>query len=316
VNLTFGPVPSRRFGLSLGLDLSPDKKRCNYDCLYCELAAAKPVDTIDDPLPADRFIDALKEALKDHPETEVITLTANGEPTLYPYLHELIQKINTLKGERKSLILSNGSTLHDPAVRSALAQLDMVKFSFDCGTPRCLKRLDRPLRTLEPATLARHIQTFRQIFQGQLVLEILLVAGINDKPEEIAALNTLLKNLGADRIDLGTVDRPPAYPVTPLDYHALHQIAAMFDADLPVHIVSRRTIQSQPARFDEAQILDTLAKRPLTMEDMQTLFDQQSLQTFHQLLSADRIAKKEVMGLTFYGTAFSRQKSKKTGQNP
>jgi len=82
----FGPVSSRRFGLSLGIDLSPESKSCNFDCLYCELSPAKTVDTIAHPPTVDAVVAEVQEALKAYPDVDVITITANGEPTLYPDL--------------------------------------------------------------------------------------------------------------------------------------------------------------------------------------------------------------------------------------
>ncbi len=98
----FGPVASRRFGTSLGIDLSPDSKQCNFDCLYCELAPAATVDTYTKVYTPKEIIAELEVSLKEHPNTEVITLTANGEPSLYPHLDELIQEIDKIKTNKTS----------------------------------------------------------------------------------------------------------------------------------------------------------------------------------------------------------------------
>ena len=89
-SIIFGPIPSRRFGISLGIDLSPSKKQCNFDCLYCELEGAKTVDKMDTFPSVDEIIKAIKESFKNHPKIDVITITCNGEPTLYPKLSDLI----------------------------------------------------------------------------------------------------------------------------------------------------------------------------------------------------------------------------------
>ena len=98
MNIIFGPIHSRRFGKSLGVDLSPGKKQCNFDCLYCELDPAKTMDAYDDVVTVEEVTTALKHALDEHGDVDFITLTANGEPTLYPYLSELIDEINKFKG--------------------------------------------------------------------------------------------------------------------------------------------------------------------------------------------------------------------------
>ena len=112
--IVFGPINSRRFGMSLGIDLSPKQKSCNFDCVYCELSGAKIVNAIQDPPSVEEILVSLKDALRTHQNIDVITLTANGEPTLYPHLKELIAKVNELKGSAKTLILSNGSGVCDP----------------------------------------------------------------------------------------------------------------------------------------------------------------------------------------------------------
>ncbi len=306
----FGPIPSRRFGTSLGIDLSPGKKQCNYDCLYCELAASKPVETIENPPSVELVTKELKEALKEHPETEVITITANGEPTLYPYLEELIEEIERLKGEKKSLILSNASTIHLPQIQKALLKLDMVKLSLDCATPECFRKLDRPLKSVDLYKIFEGIRSFKRTYKGSLILEILMVPGINTTDEEIEALNTLLPTLGADRIDIGTVDRPPAYPIEPLEFKELYVIAKKFDSSLPIHIASRRKSGGAKESYTEEEIISTLAKRPLTLDEIEALFDKNSLKRFNALLKEGKIETKELGGLLFYGTGFSGQKVK------
>jgi len=116
-SIIFGPIHSRRFGVSLGVDLSPSQKQCNFDCLYCELSPAKVTDKQEKVIEVDAIIDALKTHLND--TIDVITLTANGEPTLYPYLDELIDKIKSITN-KEILILTNSATLKDKKVFNAL----------------------------------------------------------------------------------------------------------------------------------------------------------------------------------------------------
>lgn len=298
MSITFGPVPSRRFGLSLGIDLSPGAKACNFDCLYCELAAAKPTDTIPNPPNVEEVIEETKKALAKHHDTEVITITANGEPTLYPYLDELITALQSIKGERKLLILSNASTIDDPKIRQVLAKLDIVKLSLDCATKRCFKRLDRPLDAEKLDAIIEGMRKFRQIFTGMLVIEILVVQGINDTDEEFEALAKALKNIRPDRIDVGTIDRPPAYAVQPVTYERLESLAKHLEG-LPVSIVAKRP-KSTKQHFSREDILAMLARRPLTQEDVDTLFDTASKATLTQLLQEGLLQKTTIGSTVFY----------------
>ena len=146
MQIVFGPVSSRRFGVSLGIDLSPAQKCCNFDCVYSELTAAKPSRRQKIRPSVEQVIAEVKAALAMHPHIDVTTLTANGEPTLYPDLARLVSELNLIKGPAKTLILSNGSGVLNPQICEALRGLDIVKFAL-------IARCKRPL----PGSTARAI---------------------------------------------------------------------------------------------------------------------------------------------------------------
>ena len=135
MNIIFGPIHSRRFGKSLGVDLSPSKKQCNFDCLYCELDPAKTMGDQDEVLSVETIVTAIEKGLLEHDDIDFLTITANGEPTLYPNLSKLIDEINKIKGKTKVLILSNAASIDNPKVQDALLKLDEVKLSLDCASP-------------------------------------------------------------------------------------------------------------------------------------------------------------------------------------
>lgn len=296
----FGPIHSRRFGVSLGVDLSPDLKQCNFDCLYCELAPAHPIAHQTRIVPVDTVLSELKTALETHSHIDVITLTANGEPTMYPYLAELVEGIDAIKGNVETLILSNAAALSDPDVFETLLKLDGVKLSLDAVTPSVFRKIDRPAEGIEIGAIVDAIERFSRRFEGKLFIEILFVRGLNDTPEEIEALNRVLMGIRAERIDIGTVDRPPAYPVEGLSYDALYALSQGFDPSLPIHIVSRTHAQSAPQSYSDAEILATLDKRPLTREDINALFDDESLQRFERLRNAGQIVSLERSNIVFF----------------
>lgn len=214
----FGPIKSRRFGLSLGIDLSPQKKECNFDCLYCELIGSKPIEKMEPKeFDSELFRAQLKEHLKKLESQniipDVLTITANGEPTLYPHLSEVIKVVNELKGNSKSLILSNGSTIYKKEIQEALLDLDIVKLSLDCVSLKCFKKLDRFHKSVEIEKIIDGMVEFRSKYSGMLVLETLFVEGINDNESEIELLKEAVSRIKPDRYDLSTIDRPPAYNV-------------------------------------------------------------------------------------------------------
>ncbi len=296
----FGPVNSRRFGTSLGIDLSPGLKQCNFDCLYCELAPAAPVTLQTQRSGVDEIIAELRNALAEHPGIDDITVTANGEPTLYPDLETLIDRIDTLKGKTKTLILTNSATLDDPKIFTTLLKFDQVKLSLDAVTPEVFRKIDRPAEGIEIGTIVDAVKTFAEEYKGDLYLEVLFVRGLNDTNEEIAALNAVLHDIPCKRIDIGTIDRPPAYPVQGLSYGELHAAASKFDPTLPIHIASRTHAESCRSRYSDDEIINTLDKRPLTMEDLNLLFDEESLSRFNVLCETGEIVSENSSGITFY----------------
>ncbi|CAA6800632.1 MAG: Putative Fe-S oxidoreductase [uncultured Sulfurovum sp.] len=299
-NIIFGPVHSRRFGKSLGVDLSPSGKQCNFDCLYCELAPAKTVDGYAAVVSVKEVTTALKSALKEHGDIDFITLTANGEPTLYPYLSELIDEINKFKGETKTLILSNAANIDDVEVQSALLKLDEVKLSLDCATQKCLQKLDRSHSGIDVENIKQGMLDFSAKYNGPLVIEILIVKTLNDTKEEIDKLNEYLLKLKPTRIDISTIDRPPAYAVQALDYEALLEVSHRFDSTLPVYITSRKKAEIMASSYTDGDILETLDKRPLTQEDIEVLLDEESQKRFQMLLENDKIKSVLTNGVKFY----------------
>jgi wyosine [tRNA(Phe)-imidazoG37] synthetase (radical SAM superfamily) len=302
-SIIFGPIHSRRFGKSLGIDLSPSKKQCNFDCLYCELEAAKTMDHYEDVVSVDEVIRALKEALSEHPDIDFLTLTANGEPTLYPYLSELIDEIDKIKGDTKTLILSNAATIDDPKVQEALLKLDEVKLSLDCATQKCLKKLDRAHNDIDVEKIKAGMLEFKSKYDGPLIIEILIVKTLNDKAEEIEKLNKFLLKLQPTRIDMGTIDRPPAYDVQPVSYEELLAISQQFDASLPLYIASRKKADVNASHYSEEEILETLSMRPLSPDDIQALLDEASQNRVARLLKEGKLKVIESNGVKFYKKA-------------
>lgn len=296
--VVFGPINSRRFGMSLGIDLSPKQKSCNFDCVYCELKGAKPVEEIENPPSVNEIIGALKEALKAHQNIDVITLTANGEPTLYPHLKELIVKVNELKGRAKTLILSNGSGVRDQKICEALYGLDIVKFSLDSAVQSTFKKIDRNKSGIEVGELVKAMAKFRKEFKGELVLEILVVAEFNDKEEEFIALNEAINKIAPHRVDVGTIDRPPAYNVKGVDASRLEELASKIKG-MPVTIARAHKIE-QKYEFSKSEILAMLERRPQTTANVEENFSEHSKQILSSLLQDGVVYQTDVAGVKFY----------------
>lgn len=296
----FGPVLSRRFGLSLGVDLVGEGvKKCNYDCLYCELPKGEKVSSIDNPKAPKLIVAEVRDALAKNPDIDFITLTANGEPTLYPRLYELAGKLNEIKGAKKLLILSNGSTICDVEVREALKLFDVVKLSLDSALEASFKKIDRPIKT-SPKALIEAMAGFKKEFGGILVLETLFVKNVNDSDEDIKALNEAYKKISPDRIDLSTIDRPPAYRVEAVSSERLREIAMALDASLMVSIAARKSDGVKARSFSKEEIIYSLKNRPFSVFDIEALFDEPSKMAFEEIKEQGLIKEREVAGTKFY----------------
>ena len=298
MNYTFGPINSRRFGLSLGIDLSPDAKSCNFDCLYCELDAAKPIDKISNSPKVEEIIKDVQTALLKEPNIEVVTITSNGEPTLYKDIDVLVDALNLIKNGKKLLILSNASMISDLNIQATLQKIDIVKLSLDCATQKCFQKIDRPIKGILVADIIDGIKTFSKTFGHDLIIETLVVKGVNDKDEEMQELNRVLQDINPCRIDLGTIDRPPAFDVLPVSSEVLKDLSENF-IGLPISIIHN---DKPNTRIDlsEEDIIHTIKRRPQSQSDVDYLFSKYSKQNLEKLLEDKKVIKQTIAGVIFY----------------
>ncbi|HIQ24688.1 MAG TPA: radical SAM protein [Persephonella sp.] len=296
----FGPVYSRRFGVSLGIDLSPEKKSCNFDCLYCELGKGKLTDNIYKEPNPEEILKEIKDFLSKNRQPDYITITANGEPTLYSRLDNLISEINKIKTNSKTLILSNSSTIYKENIQKTLTKFDTVKLSLDAVSEEIFRKVDKPLKGISIHQIIKGIKNFRKIFKGKLIIEVLIVKFINDDVNEIKKLSKVLKELNPDRIDLGTIDRPPAYRVFPVSNKQLYEFAEIFEKEyLPINVVERKDIYIPEFELTEVEIINTLKKRPLTIEDIENIFSFKTLKRIEKLEEEGKIERRVINGKEF-----------------
>ena len=301
-DVIFGPVNSRRFGKSLGIDLSPALKQCNFDCVYCELKGAKPLKEMREVVSVDEVISALKIALLKHSDIDVITITANGEPTLYPYLDELVSKINKIKENYKLLILSNSASIINENIQKTLAKIDIVKLSLDCVSAKCFKKIDRPYNDININDIISGIKKFSKSYEGSLVIEVLVVEGINDKDEEFEKLNLVLNDIKPSRVDISTIDRPPAYKVKQVSMERLEELSRKIKS-LCVSVAYRKDYKGKKNSFSKDEILNLISKRPQSIDDINMSFDDRTKIRFNKLVEEKKIVEEEIAGMRFYTIA-------------
>ncbi|ECL1830150.1 TPA: radical SAM protein [Campylobacter jejuni] len=298
MKILFGPVSSRRFGRSLGIDLSPSKKQCNFDCVYCELDLKKAQEKQDEIISIDKIISEVKAMLEKNVEFDFLTLTANGEPSLYPHLNELILSLRSIVKDKKLLILSNGTAVLDEDKFNALLKLDVVKFSLDSAVAKTFYRIDRALKNIDLEKMIEKMADFRARFNGDLIMEILVVKDLNDNEEEFKALNQALKKIMPLRVDLSTIDRPPAYAVKKVSEEKLLELSKLIDST-PV-LLAKRHYEGEKLSFNEEELLKILHLRSQSEIDIEAKFDEQSKTLLNQLIKEKKVKILDLAGVKFY----------------
>ena len=204
---TYGPVLSRRFGLSLGVDVVPHKW-CSLDCVYCQLGRTTRR-TVERQafFPPDEVVADVGEALRTGSRPDVITFAGSGEPTLYAHLGEVASRIRRIT-KTPLLLITNGTLLGRKDVAEEASLFDYVAPSLDAADPQTFLKVNGPDPSLSLEEVLGGLIGFTREFPGKVFLEILLVAGVNDHPESIRALADAVTGIQPHQVDLNTVSRP------------------------------------------------------------------------------------------------------------
>ncbi|EAJ4628558.1 TPA: radical SAM protein [Campylobacter coli] len=298
MKILFGPINSRRFGRSLGIDLSPSKKQCNFDCVYCELEAQKPQAKQDEIVSVEEIILEVQGALEKNVPFDFLTLTANGEPSLYPHLDELISSLRKIAKDKKLLILSNGTAVLDQDKFNALLKLDVVKFSLDSAISKTFYRIDRALKNINLEKMIEKMAEFKTQFKGDLVMEILVVKDLNDNEEEFIALNQALAKIAPLRVDLSTIDRPPAYAVKKISEERLLELSKLITST-PV-LLPKRHYEGEKLNFNEEELLKMLHLRSQSEIDIENKLDKASQVLLDKLIKEEKVKILNLAGVKFY----------------
>jgi len=271
----FGPVNSRRLGISLGVDIIP-AKTCSLDCTYCECGATTLLTSgRKEYVSAAEILSELDDYLSRKPVLDYITFSGSGEPTLNSGLDKIIHHIKTVYPQYKAALLTNGTLFHCEDVVKAALQFDLVAPSMDAVTEHSFHRINRPATDISLAVMIQSLISFSHRYSGTLLLEIFIIPGINDSSEELAEFKSIIQQMKITRIQLNSLDRPGTEKsVVAASPDRLKQIAEYF-APLPVEIVSRNTLKvtqnSGPIEDTEEKILSLVKRRPVTLHDLSIL---------------------------------------------
>ncbi len=265
----FGPVPSRRLGRSLGIDLLP-RKVCPLDCVYCECGPTETLTTErSETVPTDAVLAEIDAVLASRPPLDSVTFSGTGEPTLHIHLGRIIRHIHEKHPGYAVTLLTNGVLFPDPGVRADAALADRVVPNLDAVSQDVFEAVNRPVPGIDNAAVIESLIRFRGEFAGELWLEIFIVPGINDHPEELSRMAEAARRIRPDRVQLNSLDRPPAYGgVSAPTPERWREIAAFFPG---ADIIARGAFPIPAALVSEharERILETLRRRPMTLADI------------------------------------------------
>ncbi len=268
----YGPVPSRRLGKSLGVDIVP-YKTCTYDCIYCQLEKTTNKTTVRlDYVPVADVLSEIEEKLLTKVECNYITIAGSGEPTLHASIGEIIGKIKE-KTNIPVAVLTNGSLLYLPEVRQSLIKADIVIPSLDAGNEQLFQYVNRPHQDISFDRMVQGLIDFSKQFTGHIWLEVLLVSGITGLAEEVKEIAALTEKIRLEKVQLNTVSRP-AYEdfVSAVNSKQMKELAGLFSC--PVEIIENTSLaelyDTSLSETTDQDILNLLARRPCTLDGIST----------------------------------------------
>ncbi len=301
----YGPVPSRRLGRSLGVDLVPFKT-CTYDCVYCQLGRTTNK-TIGRRkyIAIDKILAELEQKLAAKNTPDYITVSGSGEPTLNSGIGDLIGKIKDLT-DIPVAVITNGSLLWMRDVQDALMAADLVLPSLDAGDEQLFQYVNRPHRGISFDLMVDGITAFTRRFPREVWIEVLLLGGVTGIPAEVEKIASSVGRIGPARVQLNTVSRPPAKEFAfPVDLDQLERFLRFFPGSADV-ISENRPSKSKPVRaptVTDANILALLRRRPCTLADVASglgIHKMEALKHLDALTKAGKTTTALAGGRTFY----------------
>ena len=263
----FGPVPSRRLGLSLGVDLVP-AKTCTYDCLYCQVGRTTNRTVETRPyVPINEVIEELKVRLEQI-TPDVITFSGSGEPTLHSEIDRAISAIKAVT-DVNTAILTNGSLLWRDDVRLRLLEADMIVPTLSTVFEKTFRAIHRPHPDFILKRIIEGLKELRAVYKGLIYLEVVLLAGLNDSDKEIEGLKAVIREISPDKVQLNTVVRPPADPqALALDRKRLEDIKNFLGPETEIIAALPRKQRNGVSGPASVRILEMVMRRPLRAVDV------------------------------------------------
>ena len=307
----YGPVPSRRLGRSLGVDLVP-LKVCTYDCVYCQLGrtTTKTVERKAYVTPEVVLAELERKLDRDPRPPDYIGVAGSGEPTLNSEIGRVIEGIKNLTSVPVA-VLTNGSLLWMTEVQDALLASDMVLPSLDAGDARLFERVNRPHPGISFEEMVGGLLSFTKRFPGEVWLEVLLLAGVTGIPAEAAKIAALAERIGPTRVQLNTVCRPPSErSARSLCQDEMQTLKALFSGQVDIisHAYQEEIAAPELSETLRTDVLALLRRRPCTAKDVAEglgVHVNEAVKRLDALTRSRAVTTSFVDGLVFYAMAQS-----------
>lgn len=261
----FGPVPSRRLGLSLGVDLNP-LKACTENCVFCQVGRTTELTIArKEWVPTAAVLAEFDRWAAAGHRTDFVTLSGSGEPTMHTAFGGVLRHVKK-SGNFKTALLSNGSLLWMPEVRRDAIEADVVKVTLSAWDEESFERIHRPAPGATFERLLAGERALRDEFAGQLWVEVMLLPGYNDAPEQVRAIAELTQLLRADAVHLNTTTRPAlaGVEVPRVSEAWMRTVAPWFTPKAEIPVFTGKAVSS--TAMSDAALLELLARHPITVE--------------------------------------------------
>jgi len=303
----FGPVNSRRLGISLGIDLLP-YKTCSLDCIYCECNKTTNLTAqIDEYVPTEDVIAEINHFLHNKPKLDVITFAGSGEPTLHSGIGKIIRFLKKSYPQYKICILTNSTLLNIKKIRKSILDADIIVPSLDAASKEIFEKITRPAKEITVEKIIESLIALRKEFKNTLILEIFIVPGLNDNERELNLIKNAIEKISPDYVQLNSLDRPGTEKwIKSASAETLLQIKAFLEP-LKVEIVSmpKSGENVSPKTFTNITdiLVSTLSRRPSTLDDLiisTGISRDELLKTLHDLSDKGRIEEERISRGIFY----------------
>jgi wyosine [tRNA(Phe)-imidazoG37] synthetase (radical SAM superfamily) len=299
----YGPVPSRRLGFSLGVDLVPYKV-CSYDCIYCQLGRTREKTIERKPyIEAGRILDQLYERLGNGVRPDYISLAGSGEPTLNSDMGMLIHHIKK-HVEIPVAVLTNGSLLGDRGVQESIMEADVVLPSLDAHHQGGFEAINRPHPEIGFQAMVDGLIDFRKTYGGEIWLEVFLLEGINSTDADAIAFKQWIERIDPQKVHINTAVRPSAEPFArKVSQEDMARFCKILGEKAEVIAPFKNSQKHEMGANVEENLLNLLARRPCTLDDISCglgVHRNEALKYTDLLLKDHRINKVEKDSAVYY----------------